>query len=158
MIFQGEDISMSIRGYTVGYDYYAPEQSVGFHHYSIGANAKERKKVHLFWENRSHFNDDVQRKAMKRLLGIVHLNPEVPTSAWDHVDEDIYGLGGVRTPEQFYEMMGIDVHRKTVQDHLCQFVDRGGKMHHDFTHFLRSDGMGIDYSQISFRFGDPGPR
>lgn len=96
------------------------------------------------------------KSAMSRLLGIVHMNPEVDSSTWDHIEEDIYGLGGVRTPEQFYEIFGIDVVKKTTQGHLCQFVD-SGKMHKSFTPKLRSDGMGIDYFHIHYKWVDPMP-
>ena len=130
----------------------------------------------------------VGTSAMDRLLGIVHMNPEVDPSTWDHTEasmnvcllfwcsrnhltiivvcvslsrfcgtqEDIYGLGGVRTPEKFYDTFGIDVFNKKTEGHLCRFVDRGG-MHRQFTKFLRSDGMGIDYDRITYRFKDPAP-
>jgi [Skp1-protein]-hydroxyproline N-acetylglucosaminyltransferase len=51
MIFQGEEMSIGIRGFTVGYDFYAPERSVCFHHYAVGKNANARNKVKHFWEN-----------------------------------------------------------------------------------------------------------
>merc|ERR1712062_935996 len=38
MVFQGEEIGMGIRGFTHGYDYYAPERSVCFHTYAMGEN------------------------------------------------------------------------------------------------------------------------
>lgn len=156
MIFQGEEMSIGIRGYTIGYDYYAPERSVCFHHYAVGENAKRRSKVHHFWENDNKYSG-TGRKAMMRLLGIVHMNPEDPVDAWDHTEEDIYGIGGVRTPENFYLTFGIDVVEKTVERHLCRFVDIQGRMHKAFTPYLRSDGMGIDYSKINYRFKDPAP-
>jgi hypothetical protein len=144
-----------IRGYTVGYDFYAPERSVCFHHYAVGANAKVRSKVHHFWENDNKYRG-TGKAAMARLLGIVHMNPEVNASTWDHKEEDIYGLGGVRTPENFYHTFGIDVNKKTVEGHLCKFVDvNNGRMHRLFTPHLRADGIGIDYSKIDFAFKDP---
>jgi hypothetical protein len=94
---------------------------------------------------------------MQRLLGIVHMNPEVPASDWDHTEEERYGLGGVRTPEKFYETFGIHVEEKTTEGHLCSFVDANGRMHKLFTPNLRPDGMGIDYNQIDFHFKDPRP-
>jgi [Skp1-protein]-hydroxyproline N-acetylglucosaminyltransferase len=51
MIFQGEEMSIGIRGFTIGYDFYAPERSVCFHHYAVGKNAGVRNKVKHFWEN-----------------------------------------------------------------------------------------------------------
>jgi hypothetical protein len=97
------------------------------------------------------------RGAMQRLLGIVHMNPEVDSKSWDHTEEDIYGIGGVRSPEKFYETFGIDVVEKTIQRHLCRFVDIEGRMHKKFTPYLRPDGMGIDYSKIEYKFKDPAP-
>ncbi|KAL3933511.1 MAG: hypothetical protein SGBAC_010364 [Bacillariaceae sp.] len=157
MIFQGEEMSIGIRGWTVGYDFYAPERSVCFHHYAVGKNAKIRNKVKHFWENSDRYAG-TGRRAMARLLGIVHMNPEVDPSKWDHTEEDIYGLGGVRTPEKFYTLFGIDVVQKKTQGHLCMLVDEGqGKMHKLFTPKLRADGMGIDYDQITYRWKDPRP-
>jgi len=153
MIFQGEEMSIGIRGWTIGYDYYAFERSICFHHYAEGVNARKRNKVKHFWENSNQFSGSGV-KAMFRLLGIVHMNPEISPERWDHTEEKRYGLGGVRTPELFYQIFGIDVVRKQTEHHLCKFVE-GGKMHKDFTSHLRPDGMGIDYSQISYRFKDP---
>jgi len=155
MIFQGEEMSIGIRGFTVGYDFYAPERSVCFHHYATGENSKVRNKVKHFWENEQY--KGTGKKAMKRLLGIVHMNPEVDPSEWEHVDVDRYGLGGVRTPEKFYEVFGIDVVNKKTEGHLCKFVMEGAKMHKKFTPMLRKDAMGIDYSKIDYQFRDPSP-
>jgi hypothetical protein len=94
---------------------------------------------------------------MARLLGIVHMNPEVDPATWDHTEEDTYGLGGVRTPEQFYGYFGIDVVKKTTQGHLCLFVDREARMHKQWAKLLRKDGMGIDYSTVDFHWVDPSP-
>jgi len=93
---------------------------------------------------------------MQRLLGIVHMNPEIDPKEWDHTDEVLYGLGGVRTPEKFYETFGIDVVKKKTEHHLCRFVDKG-RMHNMFQMLVRQDGMGVDYDLISYKFTDPAP-
>jgi Glycosyltransferase (GlcNAc). len=49
MIFQGEEMSIGIRGFTIGYDYFAPQRSVCFHHYA--SMNKDRVNVPHFWEN-----------------------------------------------------------------------------------------------------------
>mmetsp|Transcript_30039 Transcript_30039/g.72938 ORF Transcript_30039/g.72938 Transcript_30039/m.72938 type:complete len:601 (-) Transcript_30039:1364-3166(-) len=154
MIFQGEEMSIGIRGFTVGYDFYAPERSVCFHHYA--ALHKERNNVKHFWENGDKYKG-TGKKAMKRLLGIVHMNPEVDRSEWDHAEEDRYGIGGVRTPEQFYKYFGIDVLNKKTQGHLCMFVGDKAAMHKMWTPLLRRDGMGIDYSSVDYAWIDPQP-
>ena len=154
MIFQGEEMSIGLRGFTIGYDFFAPEKSVCFHHYAKGENAEKRNKVHHFWEHSDKYAG-TGIKAMKRLLGIVHMNPEVDPSEWNHAEEERYGLGGVRNTSTFYEVFGIDVVNKKTQRHLCQFVR--GKMHKMFMKHLRPDGMGIDYDKIDFRWEDPRP-
>jgi hypothetical protein len=55
MIFQGEEIAIAVRGFTVGYDFYAPEKSVCFHHYAEGKNKAKRNTVNHFWENANRY-------------------------------------------------------------------------------------------------------
>jgi Glycosyltransferase (GlcNAc) len=43
MVFQGEEIAIGIRGFTWGYDFYAPRFSVVFHEYA--SKSPRRKKV-----------------------------------------------------------------------------------------------------------------
>jgi [Skp1-protein]-hydroxyproline N-acetylglucosaminyltransferase len=159
-IFQGEEMSIGIRGFTIGYDYYAPERSVCFHHYSTTGSTKESKRhqntVHYFWENKSKYERS-SAASMKRLLGIVHMSPEVAIESWNRVEEEFYGIGGVRTPEKFFETFGIDIKEKTIEENLCSFVNDRGQMHKMFQPLLRSDGMGIDYTGINYRFKGPTP-
>lgn len=154
MIFQGEEMSIGLRGFSIGYDYFAPERSVCFHSYAKGGNTDKRNKVPHFWEHAQTFQG-TGAKAMKRLLGIVNMNPEVPRSEWDHTEEAKYGLGGARETSKFYDVIGIDVVNKTTQRHLCQFVHN--KMHKMFMQNLRPDGMGIDYNKIDYKWVDPRP-
>jgi len=150
LIFQGEEMSIGVRGFTIGYDFYAPEKGVCFHHY-------ERKGVPKFFaHNRVFAGAGIQ--SMSRMLAIVHMNPGLDPSKWDHTDEEKYGIGGVefRSPEHFYEIFGIDVKNKSTEGHLCSFVETGD-MHKMFTPYLRADGMGIDYSKIDYKFTDPRP-
>jgi len=153
MIFQGEEMSIGIRGFTIGYDYFAPERSVCFHTYAVGPNAAKRGQVKHFWENGARYKG-VGIRAMKRVLGIVGMNPEVPVSEWDHTEEDRYGTGKVRDVTKFYETFGIDVVNKKTEHHLCSFVS-GGQLHRDFMPLLRKDGMGVDYSKVTYKFKDP---
>jgi hypothetical protein len=47
LMFQGEEIAIGIRGFTYGYDFYAPRDSIVFHEYA--SKSKRRSKVHMFW-------------------------------------------------------------------------------------------------------------
>lgn len=71
MIFQGEEISITIRAFTYGYDFYAPERSILFHYYSHDPNHKKRK-IATFWENAENY-DGVESASKARLLGIIHM-------------------------------------------------------------------------------------
>jgi len=150
MVFMGEEMSVGIRGFTYGYDHYAPQKSICFHTYANGKNSAKRNKVPKYWENESLY-PGLAAKGMRRLLGIIGMNPETPLSDWDHDDEKLYGVGKGRNVTKFYETFGIDIYKKKVQKNLCMFV-QSGKMHRNFLKFLRSNGMGIDYSKINYKF------
>jgi len=142
MVFQGEEIAIGIRGFTFGYDFYAPRDSVVFHEYAV--NSKRRHKVHMFWENAGGSFDE--RKSYKRGTAVIGMAPGLDPKEWDHSELDRYGVGKVRDMSLFYKIFLIDaVQRKAVQ--LCPFV-KSGLMHRSFQPFLRSDGFGIDYSQL----------
>ncbi|KAJ1424397.1 GlcNAc-domain-containing protein [Ochromonadaceae sp. CCMP2298] len=140
MVFQGEEIAIGIRGFTWGYDFYAPQASVVFHEYA--SMSKRRKKVHMFWENTGHVG--MGAKSLKRATAIIGMAPGIPEDAWDHSEMEKYGLGRVRDVALYYRLFMIDP-LKRVATPLCPFVD-SGIMHTDFQPYLRKDGMGIDYS------------
>jgi len=150
MVFQGEEISMGLRGFTYGYDYYAAERSVCFHMYAIKENKEKRKRVKLFWEN-SNLYRGAELEAMKRLNGIIGMGEK--GEVYDHTDESKYGLGRVRSTKKFFETFGIHTDTQTIEDGLCTFV--GKPMMQEIGGHLRSDTMGINYDEITYRFVDP---
>jgi hypothetical protein len=152
MIFQGEEISLGVRGFTYGYDYYTAEHSVCFHMYAVGENEAKRHKVKLFWENASRY-PGAEVKAMLRLNGIIDLR--IRPGDWDHTEEDTYGIGKVRTVSKFYDTFGIHIKEQKVEHHLCRFV--GIPMMREFLPHLRPNTMGINYDEIDYQFVDPDP-
>lgn len=64
---------------------------------------------------------------------------------------DVAGLGTVRTPQQFYKCFGIHMNERITEHRMCEFVT-SGNFHDEFTPHLQKNGMGLDYSDISFRF------
>lgn len=144
MVFQGEEISIGIRGFTYGYDFYAPRDSVVFHEYA--ERSDRRKKIHMFWENSpKHLGEG--KTSMSRSMAIIKMSPDIPDDQWNHAEEDKYGIGNVRSLDLFYKLFLIDtIHRESVQ--LCPFV-KNGIMHKEFQKYLRPDGLGIDYSHLS---------
>jgi [Skp1-protein]-hydroxyproline N-acetylglucosaminyltransferase len=157
-VFQGEEISIGLRGFTYGYDYYTPETSPCFHYYASMDKTGKRNKVKLFWENRKSFGSKEIKKvelgAFLRLNGIIQMNPpSVKEDQWVHIEEKKYGIGQVRSPKKFFDSFGIDLKNHKVEKHLCKFVGRN--MHLIWKQYLREDTMGIDYDKITFKFKDP---
>ena len=67
MIFQGEEISIGVRGFTHGYDFYAPEKSVNFHVYAQGENKVKRKVSEHGMEDENectNTNNNIHRLSM----------------------------------------------------------------------------------------------
>mmetsp|Transcript_254 Transcript_254/g.614 ORF Transcript_254/g.614 Transcript_254/m.614 type:complete len:632 (+) Transcript_254:64-1959(+) len=158
-IFQGEEILQTIRGFTYGYDFYAPSRSIAYHIYAKRANKKRRNKIHKFTENQVLYGSEVKTQAYHRLVGISGTSDPAPD--YSHLEEERYGLGRIRSREQFFNTFGIHPQTKTIEDGLCSFVEGIPKdgaptsMHTNFKPFLRYDKMGIDYSRIQFQHKAP---
>jgi len=165
MIFQGEEISIGMRGFSYGYDFYAPERSVLFHYYNNDVRGKKNAEVAKFWDNSKLYNDvGVESKA--RLAAIIQLltpkkkgnetdggETETTIRPWNSIDAKKYGIGKVRKVQKFYDTYGIHVQEKTTEKHLCEFV--GEPMQNVIVPHLRANGMGIDYDEVTYRFRDP---
>lgn len=155
MVFQGEEIFMGLRGFTYGYDYYAPETSVAFHMYAIKENKEKRKKIKLFWENEKMYPGSAV-EGMKRLNGIIGMGDPDDVDKYYKGDEHFYGLGNARPKEKFFQLYGIHTDTKMVEDHLCTYV--GKPMMQKFKPYLRADRMGIDFTDLDFEWKDPKPK
>ena len=87
---KGEEIAIGIRGFTHGYDFYAPRDSVVFHEYAD--HSARRSKIHLFWENSEKHKGEA-RKSLARAMTVIKMSPDIDDKAYDHTDLDRYGLG-----------------------------------------------------------------
>ena len=152
LVFQGEEISMTVRAFTHGYDFYSPTSNVAYHIYATRGNKESRMNVKTFTENAALF-PGAKEAAYHRLNGIIGTGKR--SIEFNHFDQQLYGLGGARKPETFYRTFGIHVDKSEVEKGLCDFVQGIGghtSMHQKFIPFLRDNGMGIDYSKIKFEY------
>ncbi|VEU33507.1 unnamed protein product [Pseudo-nitzschia multistriata] len=149
-VFQGEEILQTIRGFSFGYDYYAPLRNVAYHMYAVRFNWKKRNEVPKFTENQAIFGRAVKEQAYHRLIGISGTSDPAPD--YLHLEEERYGLGRIRSREQFFNTFGIHPETMKIEEDLCSFVD---SMHTKFKPFLRYDKMGIDYSRITYQHKTP---
>ena len=149
-VFQGEEISIGLRGFSYGYDFYTAELQACYHFYG------RKKAPPLFWENAKTYQG-AAHLGMNRLNSIIHMQPESEKNQqWIHTDELKYGIGQVRQVDVFFETFGIHIASQTVEHHLCTFVGR--PMQQKFIPHLRTNGMGINYAELSdFKFVDPRP-
>ena len=150
MLFQGEESSLSIRAFSYGYDFYAPERSVCFHMFAIKTNIGRRQR-HKFWEHETLYLGALD-KSLARIVGITRMAGIHSPQDYFRRDEESYGIGKVRPLNKFYATFGIHPDTATIETQLCNFVQE--RMHRQLQPFLRSDAMGIDYSRIDFQFRD----
>ena len=139
---------MTVRGFTYGYDFYAPVRNVAYHIYATRTNRENRLNVPTFTENAALF-PGAKEQAYHRLNNIIGLGKS--SIEYNHSEESMYGLGRARSADKFYRTFGIHLDMSEIDKGLCDFVQglRGYRsMHQEFTPFLRRDGMGIDYSKI----------
>jgi len=152
-IFQGEEISIGLRGFSYGYDYYSPERAACYHYYH------RKNPPPMFWENSQIYRGSGlygmnRLNAIIQMLGPSHrTNGGGETTDWIKTDELKYGIGKVRELSTFFDTFGIDVKKQTVEKHLCKFV--GQPMQKKFIPALRPNQMGLDYDKINYRFVDP---
>ena len=116
LYFAGDEISLAIRSYTLGYDFFHPHKTIIWHEYT-----REGKSKH--WTD---FNEDNKSKGVvekqwsemdnesKRRLR--HMLQEED----NNIDLGVYGLGTVRTHKEYEDYAGINfkykrLHPKTLK-------------------------------------------
>lgn len=98
--FHGEEISLSIRAYTHGYDMYHPTQLLAWHHYTR-AGAKRH------WDDSAEW-DRLNSQSFERYRKLVKIEKSKKDEFGD------FGLGTERTLNQYIRYSGIDVTNKKI--------------------------------------------
>jgi len=110
-LFVGEEILHSIRAYTHGWDIFTPTENIVFHEYTRA----EKPKI---WTDNPTYVDIPAFDKVKYYIGLIDndskLTPEMK------VNLDKYGLGKVRTLQDYYKFAGIDVKNKKVTTNFCR--------------------------------------
>jgi len=99
LYFQGEEINLTVRAWTHGWDIYHPNQIVCYHEYT-----RPGKPRH--WEDHPHWwqLDQIAQHRLHNLLG----GKEGATNL------DRYGLGTQRTLTAYEQFSGVDFKRQTI--------------------------------------------
>ena len=109
-VFVGEEILHACRLFTNGWDIYVPNENIAFHEYTRADKPK-------FWDDILEYSDLQAFNKIKRILKL---------SKQQKVEDSKYGLGSLRTLEEFYEGIGFDIETGIVFKNECnsELVDQ----------------------------------
>ncbi|MES1921818.1 hypothetical protein MHBO_003352 [Bonamia ostreae] len=102
-IFDGEEINMTTRLWTHGYDFYAPSEDIVFHFY---ADKKDEKRP-SFWKVNFERTQREGKRSSARLRYLFKMAPDNEFPA-DLRQIGLYSMGTKRSLEQYYHLLGID--------------------------------------------------
>lgn len=109
-IFIGEEIEHAIRFYTHGYNIFTPNKNIIYHEYTRADKPK-------IWTDQNYRDDEAFEK-IKYIIGLEtdtsKLSDKMKKSA------KLYGLGNVRSLQDYYNFAGIDVKNKIVYKDFCK--------------------------------------
>jgi len=118
--FMGEEIALSVRAWTSGWNIYAPRKNLIKHQYRPG-----RMGLPKFWEGVNRLyrgsgasNNNLQGKVIQRvknLIGYKEASMEALKASNDLFllnDSEHYGVGRERTLQDYMEWTGIDMEKK----------------------------------------------
>ncbi len=110
-LFVGEEILHSIRFYTHGWDVFTPTENVVFHEYTRASKPK-------IWTDNPYYSDIPAFNKVKMYLKMIRDDKGVPDYLKFNMGK--YGLGSVRSLEDFYKFAGIDLKNKRVYKNFCR--------------------------------------
>ncbi len=120
-LFVGEEFLLAARLYTNGWDIVSPSKNIVFHHYTRAGSPK-------FWDSGTRDADSLKRA--KYILKLSASRPRILNQ-----DMDLYGLGDVRTIDDFWDFTGIDWNSKNVIKDFCH-PERNGTYSKDNTFYF----------------------
>lgn len=116
--FAGDEISLSIRSFTLGYDLYHPHKTVIWHEYTREGRTKhwtdfnqENKESGVVEKQWWEMDNDSKRR-------LRHMLQEED----NNIDLTIYGLGNVRTHRDYELYAGIDFKRRKLHPDMLKGI------------------------------------
>lgn len=138
--FHGEEITLAVRAYTHGYDLFHPNKILAWHEYTREGRTKQ-------WDDDKqwHHKNKYCHSKVRSLLGIDGEN---------EIKEDKYGLGTVRTLQDYETYAGIRFKDRAITSFAKQNNDPPGDPDHSFnTEFKHAiDLHHSDYKQDDYHF------
>ena len=117
LYFAGDEISLSIRSYTLGYDLFHPHKTVVWHEYTREGRTKHwddftpdnKDKIQTIWTDM----DIISKKRLRKMLKEEDNDSEI----------GIYGLGTVRTHKEYEVYAGIDFEKRLLHPNTKKGVN-----------------------------------
>ncbi len=142
LYFHGEEVTLSARLFTHGWDVFSPNKVVVYHDYGNHAGRERHWKDHEDW----HVLDSRAHKRVRHLLGMeVSSDPDVI------VDIERYGLGRVRSLASYEALAKVDFIRRLVDGKTTEQIEaaapetvRRAKTIATFTDIWRDNGWGAE--------------
>lgn len=105
LYFMGEEITLAARLYTHGWDVFTPNKVVAYHDYTKRPGRRRHWNDHKRW-------DDINRLSLARVRHLLGMEVSADTEVLKQFDR--FGLGSVRSLEQFEAFSAIDFRRRTI--------------------------------------------
>ena len=104
-LFQGEEILLSARAWTSGFDIFSSRVNITLHHYL-------REDKPKFWNDKGSEYEAEKAASERRARQLLGLEQPPLTS-------DKYGMGHVRTLDEYWKFAGVDPINKTATKSFC---------------------------------------
>jgi hypothetical protein len=125
LYFHGEEPSIAIRAFTWGYDIFHPHKVLAWHEYT-----REGKKKH--WDDNPWVDEN--NTSYKRYRKLFSIDEEV----YDEKEFGRYGLGKVRTLDEYIRFSGLDPTRKLVQQSILDDLEPPVPLYNSEEEFQKS--------------------
>lgn len=111
-LFTGEEILLTVRAFTHGWDVFTPHRNILYHYYTRQTEPK-------FWETDYHLPRDIQWKV--KILSGCATDQDIQFIEDRHIRQsiDTYGLGSQRSVEEFYQRHPVSSSSDTYISSLC---------------------------------------
>eukprot|EP00743_Colponemidia_sp_Colp-15_P002204 GILK01002390.1.p1 GENE.GILK01002390.1~~GILK01002390.1.p1 ORF type:complete len:261 (+),score=43.21 GILK01002390.1:483-1265(+) len=149
-LFFGEEMSMAVRLYTNGWDFFAPRENICYHLWSRAYRPtfRQLRDVNgLERVSQRRARTLLQQEPFQTIPAVTHDAPadsKVGSSSTDSVSDSsgesnteslgVYGLGTVRTLQQYEDMSGVHFRNRSLDAHALQ----GGQSPQAFNDFALS--------------------
>lgn len=123
-LFMGEESLLSMRAFTSGYNIYTPHKSIIYHRYLRSSEPS------VYTDHKWSDNAAVNRAA--RICGLVPGHAPIHTPKPADASTDLYGLGHIRSPGDFFRLIGIryDESASSVCDEPDKKAIKSSSTHH----------------------------